>query len=116
LSQAWTAARAWDKALVALGQEAKLASDGKVYLRQAQIYLNRRDYIKARQAAQNALDKGGMGAATGSAWMTLGQIAFGRKNYRAAVKAFRQAAQYKSQARNARSWLKYVASTTHQGG
>ncbi len=116
LSQAWTAARAWDKALVALGQEAKLASDGKVFLRQAQIYLNRRDYIKAQQAAQNALDKGGMGEVTGSAWMALGEAAFEIKNYRGAVKAFHQAAQYKSQARNARSWLDYVASTTHRGG
>ncbi|MGH8127472.1 MAG: tetratricopeptide repeat protein [Gammaproteobacteria bacterium] len=115
LSGAWTAARAWDKALAALGQEAGLSSDGKVYLRQAQIYLNRRNYAKAHEAAQNALNKGGLKNDTGSAWMTLGQAAFEQKDYSAAVKAFRQAEKYKSQAQNARSWIKYVASM-QQGG
>lgn|GEM_PF-2526417 len=111
LSGAWTAARAWDKALNALGKEAQLADTGKVYLQQAQIYLNRRDFSNARQAAQNALNKGNMGDKTGQAWMALGEAAFQQKDYNVAVNAFHKAEQYKDQHDNARNWLKYVASS-----
>lgn len=110
LAGAWTSARSWNKALNALGEEAKLSSDGKVYLRQAQIYLNRRNYTKAREAARNALNKGGLKKDTGNAWMALGEASFELKDYASAVKAFRQAEKYRDQAQDARSWLKYVAS------
>ena len=115
LSGAWIAARDWDKALSSLSEEAKVSSNGKVYLRQAQIYLNRRDYAKAHEAAQNALNKGGLKNDAGSAWMTLGQAAFEQKDYSTAVKAFHAAEKYKSQERNARSWIKYVASVRKGG-
>ena len=114
LSSSWMAARSWNKALDALGNEAKLSSTGDVYLQQAQIYLTRRDYANASEAAKNALDKGGM-KKTGAAWMTLGQAEFRLNNYSAAIDAFHKAEQYKDQADNARSWIKYVASS-RQGG
>lgn len=110
LSGAWTSARAWNKALDALGKEAQLADSGKVYLQQSQIYLNRRDFSKARQAAQNALNKGNMGDKTGAAWMALGEAAFQLKDYTAAIDAFHKAEKYKDQKENARNWIKYVAS------
>lgn len=114
LSQAWMSARAWNKALDTLGKEAQLASTGDVFVQQAQIYLNRRNYAKAQQAAQKAIQKGGMGKKTGQAWMTLGEAAFQQKDYKTALDAFHKAEKYKDQVRSARSWIKYVA-TSRQG-
>ncbi len=115
LSGAWTSARAWDKALAALSKEAEVSKNGKVYLRQAAIYLNRRDYSKASQAVQNALNKGGLGDEQGRALMLLGQSEFELKNYDKAVSAFKKAEKYKKHEADARNWLKYVAQARNGG-
>jgi tetratricopeptide (TPR) repeat protein len=115
ISSAWTAARDWDKALATLGEEAKVSSNGKVYLRQAEIYLERRDYNKARQAVQSALNKGSLGDEAGRALMVLGQSEYELKNYENAVNAFKRAEKYKQQEQNARQWLKYVAQARSGG-
>ncbi len=115
ISSAWTAARDWDKALVTLGKEAQVSSNGKVYLQQSEIYLERRDYNKASQAVQNALNKGGLGDEEGRALMVLGQTEYELKNYDNAIKAFKRAEKYKKQEQNARQWLKYVAQARNGG-
>lgn len=115
ISGAWTQARDWDNALATLSKEAQVSTNGKVYLRQAEIYLNRRDYAKASQAAQNALKKGGLGDEEGRVLMVVGQAEYELKNYDNAVKAFRQAEKFKKQEQNARNWLKYVAQARSGG-
>ncbi len=115
IAGAWTAARDWDKALATLSKEAQVSSNGKVYLRQAAIYLNRRDYSKASQAAQNALNKGGLGDEQGRALMLMGQAEYELKNYDSAVNAFKRAEKYKKQEKDARNWLKYVAQARSGG-
>lgn len=111
LSQAWTAAAEWDKALDALSKAGALAQTGDVYLRESEIYLNRRDYAEAADAAQKALAKGGLKNDEGHALMVLGQAQFEQKNYDAAVSAFKKAEKFKSQEDNARNWLNFVAQT-----
>lgn len=115
LAGAWTSARAWDKALATLSKEAQVSQNGKVYLRQATIYLSRRDYGKASQAAQNALNKGGLGSDAGRALMVLGQSEYELKNYGNAVSAFKRAEKYKKHESDAKNWLKYVAQARSGG-
>ena len=115
ISSAWTSARDWDKALAVLSQEAQVSNNGKVYLRQSEIYLQRRDYEKANQAVQNALNKGGLGSDEGHALMVLGQTEYELKNYDKAVSAFKRAEKFKQQERDARNWLKYVAQARNGG-
>lgn len=115
LASAWIAAREWDKALDTLGKEAKLASSGSVYLRQAEIYLNRTDYGNAHKAAQQAIQKGNLKKDTGKAWMALGQASYHMKNYDSAIKAFHSAEKYKSVAQDAENWIKYVKSAQGKG-
>lgn len=116
LANAFMQSREWDKALDILGKEAQLAPSGSVYLRQASIYLNQQDYAKSEQAAQNALNKGGMKSDDeAQAWMILGQAAYAQKNWDAALHAFHQAENFKSEASNAKNWVQYVL-TTRNGG
>ena len=115
IAGAWTQARDWDKALAMLTKEAQVSSNGKVYLQQAAIYLNRRNYSKASQAAKNALNKGGLGDQEGRALMVWGQSEYELKNYDTAVTAFKRAEKYKKQEKDARNWLKYVAQARSGG-
>lgn len=114
LASSWMQAREWDKALKALGEEAKLAPTGSVYMRQASIYLNQQDYAKAMQAAQNALNKGGLDH-PGRGWMVLGQAAFEQKDWTTAMKAFHKAENYKEQRSDAQNWIKYVTQARSGG-
>ncbi len=109
LAGTWSSAQEWDKALDALGKEAALAPTGDVYLRQASIYLSKQEYRKAASTAQNAIDKGGL-KDTGQAWMILGQAAYQANETNTALNAFHKAENYKSQAQNAKGWIKYVNS------
>jgi len=115
LSSAWIQAQEWNKALDALGKEAALAPTGSVYLRQASIYLNQQDYAKAKQAAQNAVKKGGL-KNPGRGWMVLGQAAYEQKDWKTALNAFHKAENYKEQAKDARNWIQYVSKAKNAGG
>ncbi len=110
LAEAWIAARAWNRALQALGREAELSNSGKTYLRMASIYLNQRDYPQAVVAARNALQKGGL-KQPGRAWLVLGEAAFEQKNWNLALKAFKTAARSKALHKDALSWIQYVRSS-----
>lgn len=116
LASAWMQSREWGKALDALGEEAKLAATGSVYLRQAAIYLNQEDYAHAEQAAQNAISKGGLKNDAGRAWMIAGQAAYAQKKWDAALHAFHQAENFKDQRDNAKSWVQYVDSSRNASG
>lgn len=116
LSSSWMAAREWDKALEVLGKEAALSKSGKVYLSQAQIYLQRRDFTKAKEAAENALKKGGMSDNNqGQTLLALGEAQYELKNYDSAIKTFKKAEKYKKQKQNAENWIKYVAQNRKGG-
>ncbi|MGH9087630.1 MAG: tetratricopeptide repeat protein [Acidimicrobiales bacterium] len=115
LANSWSAAQEWDKALDALGKEAALAPTGEVYLRQASIYLSQQHYRKAVDAAQEAIDKGGL-AHPGRAWMILGQAAYQANEASTALKAFHKAQNYKSQSQNAKGWIQYVIANRKSPG
>jgi len=111
LSSLWMQAKAWDKALDALGKQAALEESGDVYLRQASIYLSKLDYNKAVAAARKAINKGGL-EHPGQAWMLLGQAAFRANDTRTALQAFHHASNYSSQRKNAHGWIEFVNSST----
>lgn len=110
LSSLWMQAKEWDKALDALGKQAKLAPSGKIYLRQASIYMSKLQYDNAMKAARKAIHKGGL-KHPGQAWMVLGQAAFRANNTHTALKAFHRAANYSGQRKDAHGWIKFVESS-----
>src|SRR3990172_4553574 len=60
LSTAWIQARDFDRALEHLKRAAELASDGKLFVRLAQVYLQREEWKDAQASVQRALEKGGL--------------------------------------------------------
>jgi tetratricopeptide (TPR) repeat protein len=114
LASTWIQAKEWDKALAALGKQGALSPTGKVYLQQAGIYLNKRNYKEAMSAARHALQKGGL-KHPGRAWLLLGQAAYEVKDNHTALNAFRKAENYRAQAQDARGWIKFVKSNNGGG-
>ncbi len=114
LASTWMRAKAWDKALDALGKEAALSPSGEIYLQQASIYMSKLNYGKAAEAARNALRKGGL-EHPGRAWMLLGQAAFRSHDTRTALDAFHRAANYGSERQDALGWIKYVKASGKNG-
>lgn len=112
LSSLWMQAKAWDKALDALGKQAALEDSGDVYLRQASIYLSKLNYNQAIASARKAISKGGL-EHPGQAWMLLGQAAFRANDTRTALQAFHNASNYSSERKDAHGWIEFVNASTN---
>jgi tetratricopeptide (TPR) repeat protein len=107
LANAWRQAREADLALVALSKASALSGKGQLYLQLAQIYIEKEDWSKAINAAQKALQKGGL-RNPGQAYVLLGISHYEREHYPKAIKAFQSAARYKQQKKMARQWLQFL--------
>jgi tetratricopeptide (TPR) repeat protein len=60
LGQAWQLAQEIEKAIPVLEGAAKLSDDGKIFDRLSQVYLEDDQFAKCVEAAQSAIDKGGL--------------------------------------------------------
>jgi tetratricopeptide (TPR) repeat protein len=58
LANCWIAAREFDKSLEPLGRAANASKDGDLYVRLAEVNVQREDWAAASSALENALDKG----------------------------------------------------------
>jgi tetratricopeptide (TPR) repeat protein len=108
LLSAWTAAREVDKALVAIDRLAPLADDGEYYVQKAQLLAERTEWRRAVDAADQAIEKGGLkDPATvyllkGMAYAELGE-------YDDALAVFAEARRFGgAQGRNVDAWIGYV--------
>lgn len=109
LSSAWIQAKEYVEGIEALGKAADLSEDGKLYLRQAQLFMNVIDYKGAREAAKNALDKGGLkDKEKGQAWLIRGSASAELKQFADAETAFNKARGYQETRRVATSWLEFI--------
>lgn len=104
LSNAWLAARDRDRSIGSLTRAADLASDGRDWLRVAQIRAQQDDWKEVGQAASRALDKGGLDN-EGLAWLLLGMARFNSKDPVAARAAFVHAQAFEQTRRFATTWL-----------
>ncbi|WP_162846802.1 tetratricopeptide repeat protein [Marinicella litoralis] len=106
IAQAWFLARDDDKAIPALEKAASMTSDGELYLRLAQSYMNVEEWEKAAANIENALNKGVK--RPDSAQLMLGNTYINQKKYNAAKSAFESAAQDNRSSNAANQWLRYV--------
>jgi tetratricopeptide (TPR) repeat protein len=107
LGDAWLHAREYDQALEPLRRAAALAEDGNLYVRIAQVHLERDESRKAMEALEKALSKGNLDN-PGHAYLLLGITHTGAKRYAAARKAFAQAGEYEKSRTAARDWMKHL--------
>jgi tetratricopeptide (TPR) repeat protein len=107
---AWFVAREHERAKEALSDAATLAEDGQLYVRLAQLNIERESWAEAAAAGRKALRKGGLDS-PGKVHLLVG-IAEARRGRKAAArKAFRAAAKSPKTRRSAEGWMKFLSSS-----
>jgi tetratricopeptide (TPR) repeat protein len=109
VSQAWYQAREDEKAIPPLEQAAKLSSDGELYIRLAQAYLNLENWSEAAAAVEQGQRVGGL-KRNDTANIMLGMALFNQKRLEQARRAFERAASDSRSQRAASQWIAYVDS------
>lgn len=107
LSDAWIAAREWDKAEAALRRAAELSADGNLWMRLAQVLMEKESWRAAQDALQSAL-KAGV-SDVGQANYLLGVAAYQAGDDARAVEALRAATRDPASQRQAQQWLDHIA-------
>jgi Tfp pilus assembly protein PilF len=107
LSTAWIQARDFDQALEPLKRAAELSSDGKLFVRLAQLRLQREEWQEARNAVQRALEKGGL-ASPGDAQILMGIAFFSEKQPEQALAWFARARGYGETREEADIWIEHI--------
>jgi len=92
LGNAWISARDNDKAIVALKKAAEASGTGDIFLRIAEVYLDREDWPNVESNARRAIDKGNVKRA-GQAQLILGYSLMSQKKYKEALDWLQRAAQ-----------------------
>ncbi len=108
---AWHAARDDRQAALALERAAQLARNGQLYLRLAQLFIDRGLWQKSEKATREALRKGKLVDA-GNAHLLLGVALLKQKHLARAKKAFEKARSVSSNATAAKQWLAHLAEQT----
>ena len=107
LSQAWQLAMEDAKAIPALQEAARLASDGELDVRLGNAYLNTADYGKCVEAVQTGIRKGGL-KSPDNAYISLGMCQYNERKYQAAIEAFREAGKTQRSRRVANQWINVI--------
>jgi hypothetical protein len=115
LSDAWVNARERKKAEKPLDEAANRSGDGELYVRLAQIQLERKDWGGVRESLGRALKKGKL-ADPGNAQLLLGIASANDKKLEQARGAFEAAAQYEKYRRSAEQWLADIDNQLGQSG
>lgn len=114
LADSWLAAREREQALPPMRRAAELAEDGNVYVRLAQLFIEREEWTEARAALDEALEKGDL-KHPGHAQLFLGIALANEKKWEAAERAFVAAQREQATEQAAAYWLSQVASQRRDG-
>lgn len=104
---AWTMAREYDKAEAVLRRAAAKASDGEIFYRLGQIYVEDERWAEAIETLAQAQSKGVK--KMGEAAYLEGVAAFQSGNRQRAVASLRKAQRYDESRNNATQWLTHIA-------
>jgi len=107
LSNSWLHAKEYDRALEPLTKAAEMSEDGDLFVKLAQVHLQREDWVKVRAALELAVDKGDL-SNPGNAYVLLGIANYNTKQLSAAKQAFRRARKHDRQRRTASQWLEHI--------
>ncbi|MBW2444367.1 MAG: tetratricopeptide repeat protein [Deltaproteobacteria bacterium] len=109
LSNAWLQARENDEAVGPLERAAALSADGDLFVRLAQVHLEREDSTAALKALRKALEKGKL-AEPGKAQLLRGIAFSGSKQFGPARTALTAAQKYEKSRHQAQQWMAHVES------
>jgi tetratricopeptide (TPR) repeat protein len=115
LSTAWIQARDFDRALEPLKHAAESASDGKLFVRLAQLYLQREEWVDAQSAVQRALEKGGL-PSVGDAQILMGIAFFNEEKADQALSWFARAREHSDSREEADVWIQHIEQQRQAGG
>ncbi|MBT5031659.1 MAG: tetratricopeptide repeat protein [Proteobacteria bacterium] len=106
-SQSLYIAKEHEKAIAPMGQAAKLAEDGKLYIQLGQSLMALNRWSEAETALDQGIKKGKL-TNTGRAVMSLGSVQFEQQKYETAKATFNRALRYDDMATDAANWVKYI--------
>jgi tetratricopeptide (TPR) repeat protein len=107
LADSWLYAKDYAKALAPLIKAADLAASGDMYVRLAQVYLEREQWDAAERAIESGLRKGKL-SQHGSALLVAGIARYNKSRYDEAKRAFEEAARYEDARAVAGRWIEYL--------
>ncbi|HJO25304.1 MAG: tetratricopeptide repeat protein [bacterium] len=107
LSNSWIAAREFDRAVGPLESGAALSENGDLYIRLAQVHLQREKWSEAAAALRSALAKGGL-RDPGDAKLLMGIAFYSQKRPEQARSWFSRARGHASTREEADVWLRYI--------
>jgi tetratricopeptide (TPR) repeat protein len=108
LSQAWYLASETQRAIEPLTAAAKLSENGDIYLRLARMHMDAYQWREAANAAQAALEKGGL-RKEGEAWLLRGMAEVRMQQFVEARRQFQRARKFDDTQKYADQWLQYVS-------
>jgi tetratricopeptide (TPR) repeat protein len=109
LADSWINAREYDRAVEPLGRAAELSSDGRLYVRLGQVYVEREEWRKAIQALRAGLNRGEL-ERTSDAYLLMGICHTNLDDYTRARSAFRRARDDEKTRAAANRWIQHVDS------
>ena len=115
LAESWVQAQEIDKALEAIKKAAPLSKDGRLYVRQGQLFLEKEKWKDSIKALKKGIKKGGL-KKEGLAYVALGIAQFNSGGTQSALESFRKAKTYPKFKKQAGEWINHVnneIATTH---
>ena len=109
LANAWVASRDYDKSIQPLRKAAELSDNGELYLRLAEVYVQKEDWGNASEAARAALNKGKL-KSTGGAQLLMGVASYNQKKVDEAKTWFERARGHADNRQQADGWLAHIES------
>ncbi|MBT8084557.1 MAG: hypothetical protein KJN72_04995 [Woeseia sp.] len=109
LSQAWQLSMEDEKAIPALQAAARMETDGELFVRLGNAYLNLGEYAKCEEAVRSGLEKGGL-KSPDNAQISLGMCLYNQREYQNSIRAFREAGKSNRSKRVASQWITVIES------
>ena len=107
LSQAWSLSQEDARAIPALREAARLSDDGELDIRLGNAYLNLAQYDDCVTSVRSGLRKGGL-RSDENAQISLGMCLYNKRQYDAAIKAFRAASKSQRSRNIAQQWIRVI--------
>ncbi|HUE37901.1 MAG TPA: tetratricopeptide repeat protein [Candidatus Binatia bacterium] len=107
IANCWIAARDYDKAMTPLRKAADLSDGGELYVRLAEVYVQREDWSNAAGVLRLGIDKGKL-KSPGNAKLLMGMAIYNQKKYAEAQSWFQRAREHPESRSQAEAWLRHV--------
>jgi tetratricopeptide (TPR) repeat protein len=109
LANAWVAAREYEKSIQPLRKAAEMSDSGDLFLRLAEVYVQKEDWGNASEATRQALSKGKLKNA-GNAQLLMGVASYNQKKIDEAKTWFERARGHAENRQQADGWLAHIES------